>query len=95
MTIKYTGHSCIGIKIQKSTLEIETPYKGEFDGGTKEELLAKLYLLLYLEILPLLEQEYRVAKKEEWTHDAYINFLNGLKDDILEKIDGKILELRR
>lgn len=95
LTIKYTGHSCIGIKIQKNTLEIETPYHGEFDGDTKEQLLAKIYLLLYLEILPLLEQEYRAAKEEEWTHDQYINFLNSLKGDILEKIDGKILDLSR
>lgn len=94
LTMRYTGHTCICIKIQKKTLEIENPYHGAFDGDTTEQLLAKLYLLLYLEILPLIEQEYRTAKEEEWTHEAYINFLTGLKDDILEKINNKILDLR-
>ena len=94
LTMRYTGHTCICIKIQKNTLEIENPYHGAFDGDTTEQLLAKLYLLLYLEILPLIEQEYRTAKEEEWTHEAYINFLTGLKDDILEKINNKILDLR-
>lgn len=95
LTTKYTGHSCIGIKIQKNTLEIETPYHGEFGGDSTEQVFAKLYLLLYLEILPLLEQEYRAAKEEDWTHDAYINFLTGLKEDILEKINGKISDLSK
>lgn len=79
LTTKYSGHSCIGIKIQKNTLEVETPYHGEYDGDSTEQVFTKLYLLLYLEILPLLEQEYRTAKEEEWTHDAYICFLKWVK----------------
>ncbi len=54
-------------------------------------MIAKLYLLLYIEILPMLEQEYRTNKEDEiWDQKAYIAFLNGLKDSIIEKIESKI-----
>ncbi len=94
LTLKYTGHSCICMKVQKSTIEAGRPYKGEFDQDGSEALFAKLYLLMYIEVIPLLELEYRAAKEEYWNEEAYIEFLEGLKADILGKIEEKIAYLK-
>ena len=95
LSISYTGHECICMKIQKNTLEIEKPYNGEYINEGNQQLFTKLYLLLYLEILPLLEQEYRTAReKKDWSQELYVQFLIKLKEDITKKIDTKISNLK-
>jgi len=94
LTLRYTGHDNIGVKLQKNTVELERPYVGEYDELSQDEMIAKIYLLLYLEILPLLEQEYRMNMAEnEWNQDTYIEFLTAIKDTVIEKIESKINSL--
>lgn len=94
LNLRYTGHDNIGVKLQKNTVEFERPYIGEYLDCSSDELLAKIYLLLYLEILPILEQEYRMNKDEdEWNQESYIAFLTAIKDTVIEKIENKIHSL--
>ena len=91
LKMNYTGHENICVKLQRATVEYLRPYKGIFENDNSDELTAKLYLVLYLEILPILEQEYRTNIEDEiWNQKAYVDFLNGLKDSIIEKIESKI-----
>lgn len=91
LKLSYTGHENICVKLQRATVEYQRLYNGEFENESNDEMIAKLYLLLYIEILPMLEQEYRTNKEDEiWDQKAYIAFLNGLKDSIIEKIESKI-----
>ena len=91
LTLSYTGHENICVKLQKATVEYQKPYNGIFENDSPEELIAKLYLMLYIEILPILEQEYRTNIEDGiWNQEAYVDFLNGLKDTIIEKIENKI-----
>lgn len=91
LNMKYTGHENIYIKIQKNTIDVSNPYLGEYTADSNEELLGMIYLLLYFEILPLLEQEYRLNKEDEvWNQSAYIEFLRAIKDTVIEKIESKI-----
>lgn len=91
LNMKYTGHENIYVKIQKNTVDVSNPYLGEYTADTNEVLLGMIYLLLYFEILPLLEQEYRLNKEDEvWNQNAYIEFLRAIKDTVIEKIESKI-----
>ena len=91
LTLSYTGHENICVKLQKSTVEYQRPYNGKYENDPKDALISKLYLLLYLEILPILEQEYRTNIEDDvWNQEAYVSFLNVLKDSIIEKIENKI-----
>lgn len=95
LNLKYTEHENIRVKLQKNTVELDRPYLGEFDSeATNEEIYGKVYLLLYFEILPLLEQEYRMNKADDiWNQKAYIDFLQGVKDTVIEKIENKIVAI--
>lgn len=92
LNMSYNAHENVKVKLQKSTVELDRPYLGDFNNEpTNEEILGKVYLLLYFEILPLLEQEYRIDKVEgRWNQEAYITFLQGVKDTVIEKIEEKI-----
>lgn len=96
LNLRYTNHDNIIVKLQSATIEFETPYIGIYNGEDMIEVLyAKVYLLLYFEILPLLEQEYKMAKDGmEWNQDAYVDFLSVVKDTIIDKIEDKINSLR-
>lgn len=96
LKLSYTGHENICVKLQKATVEYQRPYNGKYENDSSEEMIAKLYLLIYLEILPMLEQEYRTNIEDEmWNQNAYVTFLNGLKDTIIEKIESKINVINR
>ena len=96
LKLRYTDHENIDFKLQKNTIGIESPYIGAFLETYlfNEELYGKIYLLLYYEILPLLEQEYRMDLDEKkWGHQTYATFLTGIKNTIIEKIEEKIESL--
>ena len=96
LNLSYTDHEDICVKLQQATVEIQRPYHGIFENESQDEMIAKLYLLLYIEILPILEQEYRTNIEDEiWNQHAYVTFLNGLKDSIIEKIENKINSINR
>lgn len=95
LNLKYTGHQNICVKLQKDTVEYQAPYVGEYLDNSSVEFLAKLYLLLYIEILPLLEQEYRMNIVDDiWNQDAYITFWMGIKESIIESIENKIKTIK-
>lgn len=94
LNLKYTDHDNICVKLQRNTVELERPYIGEFLEGPVDEARGKIYLLLYLEILPILEQDYRMNKEEgEWNQEAYIGFLTTIKETVIDKIELKINSL--
>ena len=99
LNLQYTGHDNILVKLQKSkisTVEVLRPYVGCYVGETNEEIISQVYMLLYLEILPLLEQEYRINKDEnDWNQENYVAFLTGIKDTVIERIEEKIQSLQR
>lgn len=96
LNLKYTEHENICVKIQSATVEYQRPYAGALEEDSLDEFAAKLYLLLYLEILPLLEQEYRSnLDTEVWGPEAYEKFLQGLKDNIIQKIEEKIRTVKQ
>lgn len=56
-------------------------YQGIYEQDGNESCMAELYLLIYLEILPILEQEYRTEIVEgTWNKNAYIEFMNSVAD---------------
>ena len=96
LSMSYTGHENICVKINKTTVEYLRPYKGAFEKDDNEKLVSQLYLLLYIEILPILEQEYMTNKADEvWTQSAYADFLKELKDSIIDKIENKIAAISK
>lgn len=85
--VSYDIHSEIRIKLTRDTVEIERPYVGEFEEPTFEELLGKLYVLLYFEILPLFKSEYEKNRKsDDWNKKAYDKFIRSIKEKIIEKM---------
>ena len=99
LNLRYSEHENICVKIQNATVEYQRPYKGVFEEDPQndpDQFSAKLYLLLYLEILPLLEQEYRSnLDTEAWGPSAYRTFLQELKDNIIQKIEEKINSVKQ
>lgn len=99
LNLQYTGHENILVKLQKSkmsTVEFLRPYLGGYVGDTNEEISSQVYMLLYFEILPLLEQEYRINKDEgEWNQETYVEFLTGIKETVIERIEEKIQSLQK
>jgi len=66
-------------------------YQGIYEQDSPDELISKLYLLIYLEILPIIEQEYRSNVDDDiWNKKAYIDFMKTLAETISKKIDDKI-----
>ena len=69
-------------------------YQGKFEHEDKDNILAKIYLLVYLEILPILEQEYQTDVDDDvWGKDVYIDFLNDIAENVTDKIQKKISSL--
>lgn len=97
LNLQYTGHQNILVKLQKSknfTVEVLHPYIGCYIGDSNEEILSQVYMLLYMEILPLLDQEYRINKDEgEWNQETYVTFLREIKATVIDKIEEKIKSL--
>lgn len=90
--IKYTNHDNISLKLQQNTVQIDfCTYQGEYENDMDDLKYAKLYLLVYLEIVPILEQEYFSDKSEgEWGEDKYKSFLNDIAKLLNDKIQEKL-----
>lgn len=90
--MKYTDHSNISLGLQKGTVNaIINEYSGVYEELTHEERIANLYLLIYLEILPALFQEYYTdIGNDAWNKEVYKNFLKSVGERLREKIDSRI-----
>lgn len=66
-------------------------YQGEFEEESVESLRVRLYLVIYLEVLPILLQAYRNDKENgDWNPKKNIEFLNSVASDLSEKVKRRI-----
>lgn len=95
LELSYAEHENISLILKKESVDIDfKPYQGAFEQETNDSITAKLYLLVYLEILPIIEQEYQSNVADEiWSKDAYIDFMNNVAQNLTEKIGNKINSL--
>lgn len=91
------GHQNISLVLQRGTVKVSLDdYVGIYE---QEELveskIAKLYLTIYLEILPMLFHEYKTdIGNELWNEDVYIDFMKSVGETLTEKIGNKISSLK-
>lgn len=92
LDLNYTDHSNVSLALQKGTVNVlMNEYSGIFEDDTPEEKIAKAYLLIYLEILPILFQEYYTdIGNDVWNEEVYKQFLKSVRETIREKIDNRI-----
>lgn len=96
LDLNYAEHSSISLLLQKGTVnayfdDYVGPYEQE---ELMEQKIAKLYLTVYLEVLPYLLQEYNTdIGNDLWNNDVYITFLRSVATTLTEKIQTKIATL--
>ena len=81
LDLNYTDHSNVSLALQKGTVNVlMNEYSGIFEDDTPEEKIAKAYLLIYLEILPILFQEYYTdIGNDVWNEEVYKQFLKSVE----------------
>lgn len=90
--LNYSKHSNITLTLQKDTVCIDpNSYCGIFETDeTSEETISKLYLMVYLEIIAQLRQEYyNDIDNEYWNTNVHSDFLQQVGKKLSEKIDEK------
>lgn len=95
LDLQYGEHENLSFVLKNNSVSIDFKfYQGKYEQDDQEELLAKLYLLMYLEILPIIEQEYQSNVDDGiWDKNAYINFMKTVAGTISKKIEAKIKAL--
>lgn len=95
LDLRYGEHENISLVLKNGSITIDfKSYQGLFERDGEDELLSKLYLLTYLEILPILVQEYQSNIDDNiWNNNAYINFMENIAGTISEKIKDKVERL--
>lgn len=90
--LSYTGHENISLVLQSGTVSIETKrYQGKYETENLNERLTKLHLMVYIEVLPILLQEYHSdIENDIWNKERYREFLTGVAKDLQHRIQGKI-----
>ena len=88
----YDKHENISLTLKNGTISIDfAPYQGEFEDDSRDIMKSKLYLLVYLEILPILDQEYQSdVSNEIWGENAYKSFMGNVASEITQRINDKI-----
>ena len=89
------SHENISLILQKDTINIDlSSYQGIYEHDNDDEKIAKLYLLIYLDIFPNLLQEYYAdIYNELWSKSILIEFLESVANTIQSKVDRRIGEL--
>lgn len=92
LNLEYGSHENIDLIIKKDVVSVDIKsYQGEYENDLKDLCISKIYLLIYLEILTILKQEYLSDKDNDlWNKQEYINFMNIVASDIEERITLKI-----
>ncbi len=90
--LSYTGHENISLVLQSGTVSIETKrYQGEYEAEAFDERLTKLYLMVYIEVLPTLLQEYHSdIENDVWNKEQHREFLTSVAKDLQLRIQSKI-----
>lgn len=91
LDLSYKTHEKIGLVLKDGTLEEDfKSYLGSYENGQTDEQIAKMYLMAYVEIVPILIQEYTTdIENELWNKQRYIAFMNDVADTLKEKIEKK------
>ena len=91
LDLKYKTHERIELILKNGTLEVDfKSYLGSYDDDQSYEKMAKLYLMAYIEIVPILIQEYRTdIENDLWNKGCYVKFMNNVSDTLKEKIEAK------
>lgn len=92
LNLEYGLHENIDLIIKKDIVSVDLKsYQGEYENDPEDLFISKIYLLIYLEILTILNQEYLSDKyNDSWNNQEYINFMNIVAGDIQERITSKI-----
>lgn len=97
--IQYEKHQSIELVLSnKQTISSAVEnYIGALDAlENKEIILTKLLLIIYIEILPIIVQAYRIDFVNElWSDEKNIDFLTRVADDLSEKVRVKVEALRK
>lgn len=93
--IRYSEHENINLVLRSGTVKIDfSPYQGIYEGDSRDSKLVKLYLLVYLEILPILDQAYKSDKDDDiWNDAALQEFSKNIADTIQTRINNRLAEL--
>lgn len=89
LELKYSIHQSLNLLLQKELISVGTiSYNGDLDYDNEDEKFVKLTLLTYLEIMPIINQEYNLEKdSDNWNEEKYNEFLKVIADDINDKIE--------
>lgn len=92
LNLSYSGHENISLVLKSDVVSAYfNSYQGVFENDEENLRTAKLYLLIYLELLTILDQEYQSDLANDiWNRDVYINFMNNVAENLTEKINRKI-----
>lgn len=91
LDLKYKTHEKIELILKNGTLDVDfKSYIGSFESDGEYERTAKLYLTAYIEIVPLLIQEYRTdIENGLWNKECYVKFMNDVADTLKDRIERK------
>lgn len=84
LDLSYKTHEKIGLVLKDGTLEEDfKSYLGSYENDQTDEQIAKMYLMAYVEIVPILIQEYTTdIENELWNKQRYIAFMNDVADTL-------------
>lgn len=96
LDLKYDEHTNIRLMLKDGVISTEPKYYiGPFESEEEDLKISKLYLLIYLEIIPILRQEYlNDYYGGTWNRETYRNFLNKLGEQVSSRIEEKIKDYR-
>lgn len=93
LDLEYRNHENIELVLTNNgtvTTAIEK-YQGEYEELDVDEVLANLYLLIYIEILPMLVQAYKAdIDNDKWNSEKNIEFLKMVATDLSQKVETRI-----
>lgn len=93
LDIEYGNHENIELVLtNKGTISTDVvKYQGEYETDSSKKLLSKLYLLIYLEIIPILVQAYMSdIENDIWNSEKNIEFLKKVAEDLSEKVQKRV-----
>lgn len=95
--INFNNHNTIDLTLNtNSTVKTNIlNYIGPFNIDNNSDLLiSKLYLLIYLELIPTLNNAYLIAiENEEWNQNIKIDFLKNVAEELNNRVEEKIHNL--
>ena len=98
LDIAYGDHKNIGVTLSnKNTVAVDLDrYQGKiFQSINTPDGIATIFLVLYIEILPLIVQSYQEEKwNTQWGQGKCVEFLQSVAHDLSEKVTTRVEELR-